>query len=79
MVDEEGRPSRPCDRAHHGIGVGYLYPHDFPGADVEQQYLPDKVKERRYYEPSDEGYERSIAERMGERRARRRTAEEGGR
>jgi putative ATPase len=67
------------ERRDHGIGVGYLYPHDFPGADVEQQYLPDKVKERRYYEPSDEGYERSIAQRMAERRAGRRIADEGGR
>jgi putative ATPase len=67
------------ERRDHGIGVGYLYPHDFPGADVEQQYLPDKVKERRYYEPSDEGYERSIAQRMAERRAGRRIADEDGR
>ena len=28
---------------HHGIGVGYRYPHDFEGADVEQQYLPDAL------------------------------------
>ena len=27
----------------HGIGVGYRYPHDFEGADVEQQYLPDEL------------------------------------
>ena len=27
----------------HGIGVGYQYPHDFEGADVEQQYLPDEL------------------------------------
>ncbi len=65
------------ERRDHGIGVGYLYPHDFPGADVEQQYLPDKLVElgRRYYEPSGEGYERSLRERMElratERRARR--------
>ncbi len=26
---------------HHGIGVGYMYPHDFEGHDVNQQYLPD--------------------------------------
>jgi putative ATPase len=69
------------ERRDHGIGVGYLYPHDFPGADIEQQYLPDKLVERgaHYYEPSEEGYERSIAERMEERRGRRRTADEGGR
>ena len=33
----------------HGIGVGYRYSHEFEGADVEQQYLPDELAERRYY------------------------------
>ena len=28
---------------HHGIGVGYRYPHDFEGHDVDQQYLPDEL------------------------------------
>ena len=32
----------------HGIGVGYRYPHDFEGADVDQQYLPDELADRRY-------------------------------
>ena len=39
----------------HGIGVGYRYPHDYEGADVEQQYLPDALVERRYYVPADQG------------------------
>jgi putative ATPase len=47
-----------------GIGVGYRNPHDYDGADVEQQYLPDKLVGRRYYEPSDRGWERQIRERM---------------
>jgi putative ATPase len=59
----------------HGIGVGYRYPHDFPGADVEQQYLPDKLTGRRYYEPSEQGMEKQIGERLerlrGERRRKR--------
>ncbi|SNZ11219.1 Recombination protein MgsA [Terribacillus aidingensis] len=38
-----------------GRGVGYQYPHDYPGAWVEQQYLPDLLKKRRYYEPVDTG------------------------
>jgi putative ATPase len=42
-----------------GHGVGYLYPHDYPGHIVEQQYLPDRLAGRRYYEPSGEGEERS--------------------
>ena len=32
-----------------GYGVGYLYPHDFPGHFVEQQYLPDKMIGTKYY------------------------------
>jgi putative ATPase len=48
----------------HGIGVGYRLPHDYEGADVEQQYLPDQLAGRRYYEPSDEGYEARIKERF---------------
>ena len=28
---------------HHGIGVGYRYPHDFEGADVDQRYLPEAL------------------------------------
>lgn len=59
----------------HGIGVGYRYPHDFDGADVEQQYLPDELRERRYYLPTDQGYESTISERM----ARRTTAREAAR
>jgi len=47
-----------------GHGKGYLYPHDFPGRIVDQQYLGPGFKTRRYYEPSDSGYERDIAERM---------------
>ena len=32
---------------------GYLYPHDFPGHWVSQQYLPDELKNRVYYRPGD--------------------------
>jgi putative ATPase len=48
----------------HGIGVGYRYPHDHEGADVEQQYLPDLLVAKRYYQPTDQGMERQIAERL---------------
>lgn len=34
-----------------GYGQGYLYPHDFPGHYVEQQYLPDKMVGTKYYIP----------------------------
>jgi putative ATPase len=69
------------EKRDHGIGVGYVYPHDFAGADVGQQHLPDKLVEmgRRYYKPSDEGYERTIGERMEQRRASRAAAADSGR
>ncbi|KYZ77555.1 AAA family ATPase [Anaerosporomusa subterranea] len=47
-----------------GHGKGYLYPHDFPGAWVKQQYLPDKLLEVEYYHPTDQGYEATIKKRM---------------
>jgi putative ATPase len=38
--------------------TGYLYPHDFAGHRVRQQYLPDNLKGRRYYRPSGQGFEK---------------------
>ena len=40
----------------------YKYPHDYPGAYVKQQYLPDKIKNKKYYHPKDIGYEKNIKE-----------------
>lgn len=40
-----------------GHGKGYRYPHDYPGHQVEQQYLPERFLDKRYYEPSGEGEE----------------------
>ena len=40
---------------------GYLYPHDFGGW-VAQQYLPDSLKDRVYYHPTDNGYEHAVKE-----------------
>ena len=37
----------------------YLYPHDFGGW-VEQQYLPDSLKDHVYYAPTDNGYEKTV-------------------
>jgi putative ATPase len=53
-----------------GYGAGYRYPHDYDGAVVEQPYLPDQLAGRRYYEPTDRGREREIAERLAATRAR---------
>ena len=43
-----------------GRGIGYKFPHSYPKHYVEQQYLPDGIKERRFYEPSENGYEKRI-------------------
>ena len=45
-----------------GHGKGYLYPHDFPGHWVEQEYMPPSVKGHHYYHPSDQGNEKKIRE-----------------
>jgi len=63
----------------HGIGVGYRYTHDFDGADVDQQYLPDAIAARRYYLPTDQGYEATIAARMAGRAEARAAANVAGR
>jgi putative ATPase len=47
-----------------GHGQGYQYPHDFPGHHTPQEYLPGDSKSQPYYEPSDQGYEKKIRERM---------------
>ena len=47
-----------------GHGVGYLYPHDFPDHYVPQEYLPPTVKGLPFYEPTDQGCEKAIAERL---------------
>lgn len=45
-----------------GHGEGYLYPHAFENNYVRQQYLPDELVGRKFYRPSDNGYESSIKE-----------------
>lgn len=47
-----------------GHGTGYLYAHDYPMHYVKQQYLPDSLVGTRFYEPSDNGYEKNIREHM---------------
>lgn len=43
--------------------LGYKYPHDYGGY-VEQQYLPDDLKDAKFYVPSDHGYEKVVKERQ---------------
>ncbi len=45
-----------------GHGVGYLYPHDYPGHWVQQAYMPPSLAGKRYYIPSDQGQEAKIRE-----------------
>lgn len=40
-----------------GHGIGYKYPHDFTNHYIKQQYLPDELKDKVYYNLSDQGYE----------------------
>ncbi len=45
-----------------GHGIGYKYAHDYKNHYVKQQYLPEEIKDRVFYEPSDNGYEKKIKE-----------------
>src|SRR5690606_22028260 len=47
-----------------GHGRGYRYPHDSPGHHVIQRYLPEGMPNVTYYEPSEQGYERRIRDRL---------------
>ena len=47
-----------------GHGLGYLYAHNYPNHYVEQQYLPDALKDEVFYEPTEIGYEKQIKEHL---------------
>ena len=47
-----------------GYGKDYRYSHDYPGHFVEQDFLPPSLKDRRYYQPTEEGSEKEINERL---------------
>jgi putative ATPase len=49
--------------ARLGHGKGYVYPHDDPAGVVRQQYAPDGLASRRYYEPTTRGGEARVTER----------------
>ncbi len=49
-----------------GYGKDYQYAHDHPGHFVEQDFLPPSLKDRRYYQPTEEGTEKEISKRMKE-------------
>ncbi len=45
-------------------GKGYQYPHEFTGNYVKEEYLPEKLQGKKYYEPTDNGYEKRIKEHL---------------
>ncbi len=50
-----------------GYGKGYKYAHDFPGAQVDQEHMPEKLKGRKFYYPTDRGFEKTLKERIEEK------------
>jgi putative ATPase len=56
------------DQEGFGHGEGYLYPHAYRDHWVAQQYLPDALQGRVFYQPGELGYERSIREQVNRRR-----------
>lgn len=44
-----------------GRGVGYQYAHDYPNHYAHQQYLPDELKDKTYYDLSEQGYEKKLS------------------
>ena len=59
-----------------GYGKDYQYPHDFPNHFVEEEYLPENLKGRTYYRPTEQGFEKEIKRRLEDWRKRKR--EKGG-
>ncbi len=51
-----------------GYGKGYKYAHDFPDAQVDQEHMPEKLEGRKFYHPTDRGFEKSLKERLEDRR-----------
>jgi len=60
-----------------GYGKGYKYPHDYPEHFVEEEYLPENLRGKIYYHPTDDGFEREIKKRLEYWRRRRNSNKEG--
>jgi putative ATPase len=59
------------DRQALGHGQGYLYPHDFPGHWVAQDYLPPELAGERFFQPGSQGEEPELSARWQARRRKR--------
>lgn len=57
VVPPQLRDAHYAGAAKHGHGVGYQYPHDFPAGVVAGEYLPEDLRDREYYRPTDHGLE----------------------
>ena len=57
-----------------GRGTGYEYPHELPGGVSDQPLLPEGLRDRTYYEPTDRGFEAKLGERLARLRERLRKA-----
>ena len=71
-VPKQLRPGSNASGRALGNGEGYKYPHDFEGAYVPEDYLPDKLVGATIYEPGDSGFERELAARLEALREKRR-------
>ncbi len=71
VEDEENRPvpvhlrdSSYGGAKRLGHGKGYLYPHDYPGHYVDQEYLPQALKGKVFYRPTEQGREKVVRENL---------------
>lgn len=83
-VEKEGETQVPThlqdatrDSKALGHGKGYIYPHDHPEHWVEQQYLPDAIRDKKFYKPGDQGRESSLVEDWKKRRGAEERAKKG--
>lgn len=72
QTEEVPDPLKDANRDKEGLGhgKGYKYPHAYREHYTPQQYLPDSMQGTYFYEPSDQGYEQDVAERLAEWRQR---------
>jgi putative ATPase len=53
-----------------GYARGYLYPHNYPGAWVKQEYLPERIRGKVFYRPTNRGFEKEISKRLRDTKAK---------
>lgn len=51
-----------------GYSKGYIYPHDYPDGEVRQEYLPENIRGKIFYKPSNKGFEADIKKMMSQKR-----------